>query len=351
MGREVTNIKVLNDVCIMRPIAILLLVVWHSFIIYAGGWRKPVGFQSVECYWWLAKLSYAFMLELFVFVSGYVFGLALEYKHLSFKTLLINKFKRLIIPSLIFGTIYYLIFYNLDNFTVVGFVWKVLNGCAHMWFLPMLFWVTLMAFGLDKLRLPQWFKLVGVCCFPALAVLPLPLGLSEAMYYIPIFYIGILIYKSRKLIVGYLCKHLIRGLLLGLVFILLFVVLIVVNRDILSVSLESNSLIARGLGAIGRRYMQLICAASGVAFAFFVVNYVMETKNITIPKWIIELNGVCFGIYLFQQFILQILYYKTALPTLVGPYWLPWVGLIVTLVCSYLLTKLSLKTKIGRQLM
>ena len=64
--------KTLNDVYVMRPIAIFLLVVWHSFIIYTGDWKEPVGFSPIESYWWLAKLSYTFMLELFVFVSGYV---------------------------------------------------------------------------------------------------------------------------------------------------------------------------------------------------------------------------------------------------------------------------------------
>jgi peptidoglycan/LPS O-acetylase OafA/YrhL len=94
-----------------------------------------------------------------------------------------------------------------------------------------------------------------------------------------------------------------------------------------------------------------LCAVSGVAFVYGLVNYLIEGKKLTIPQWVVELNGLCFGIYLFQQFILQILYYKTTLSSLIGPYWLPWIGLIVTLILSYLLTKLSLKTKIGRKLM
>ena len=100
-----------------------------------------------------------------------------------------------------------------------------------------------------------------------------------------------------------------------------------------------------------KSYLRLLCAASGVAFVYSIVNYLIEGKGLAIPRWLVELNGLCFGIYLFQQFILQILYYKTSLPSLVGPYWLPWVGLIVTLCISWLLTKLSLKTKIGRSLM
>ena len=343
--------KVLNDVYVIRPLAIFLLVVWHSFIIYTGGWREPVGFQPIESYWWLAKLSYAFMLELFVFVSGYVLGLTLERKKNSFNELLISKIKRLIIPSLFFSVIYYLMFYSLDNFTHVGFVWKVLNGCGHMWFLPMLFWVTLMAYILDKIQIPQWLKLMVVYCLPALSLLPIPLGLSSAMYYLPFFYTGLVIYKLRDKIIETICNRQRVNVLWGGVFAVLFIVVTIVSSDILSVYMESSSLIIKGVAFLCKKYLQLLCAASGVAFVYGMVNYLIEGKCLTIPRWLVELNGLCFGIYLFQQFILQILYYKTNLPSLVGPYWLPWVGLVVTLILSYLLTKLSLKTKVGRQLM
>ena len=215
MGRTMTERKALNDVYVIRPIAIFLLVVYHSFIIYTGGWKEPVGFQPIESYWWLAKFSYAFMLELFVFVSGYVLGLTLERKNPSFKELLVSKLKRLIVPSLIFSTIYYLCFYDLDNFTIVGFLWDILNGCGHMWFLPMLFWTTLIAFGWDKLKLPQWLKLVGVYFLPVLSLLPIPLGLSSAMYYIPFFYTGLVIYRRREDIAAFSHNHLMINMLLG----------------------------------------------------------------------------------------------------------------------------------------
>lgn len=343
--------RVINDVYLMRPLAIFLLVVWHSFIIYTGGWKEPIGFQYIEEYWWLAKLSYAFMLELFVFVSGYVLGLTLERKNPSFKSLLVSKLKRLIIPSLIFSFIYYLMFYNLDNFTLIGFVWKVLNGCGHMWFLPMLFWVTLIAFVIDRIKLPQWLKFVGVYCLPALSLLPIPLGLSSAMYYLPFFYTGLVIYRWRDKIIKYLCTNLSINTLLGGVFAILFITVTLVSRDVLSVYAESGSLVIKVGAFLCKKYLQLLCAASGVAFVYSIVNYFIEGKGLTVPRWLVELNGLCFGIYLFQQFILQILYYKTSLPNLVEPYWLPWVGMIITLILSYLLTKLSLKTKIGRQLM
>lgn len=341
----------LNDIVIIRPLAIFLLVVWHSFIIYVGGWKHPEGFQPVEGYWWLAKLSYAFMLELFVFVSGYVLGLTIEKKNPSFRSLFISKSKRLIIPSLVFSVVYYLLFYNLDKFTVAGFVWSVLNGCGHMWFLPMLFWVTLIVFAYDKLQKPQWLKLIVAYCFPVLSLFHIPLGISSAMYYLPFFYMGIVIYRWRDKIVGCLCNRLSISVLLGWLFLLLFLGVAIVSRDVLSAYKESELLIVQGIVVLCTKYMQLLCAVSGVAFVYALVNYLIVGNGLIVPKWVIELNGLCFGIYLFQQFILQILYYNTSMPVVVGPYWLPWLGLIMTLIISYILTKLSLKTRLGRHLM
>lgn len=336
----------------MRPLAIFLLVVWHSFIIYTGGWMEPVGLKFIEGYWWIAKLSYACMLELFVFVSGYVLGLTLERKNPSFQSLLVSKFRRLIIPSLFFSVIYYLLFYSLDNFTLVGTVWSVLNGCGHMWFLPMLFWTTLFSFVWDKLKLPQWLKLIGVYSLPILSLLPIPLGLSSAMYYIPFFYTGLVIYRLHDKIVQRLYNTLwINILYLGVVFVLMFIATTLISRDVLSVYIDSENFILKSIAFLCRKYLQLLCAISGIISVYGLVNYLLEVKNVKVPQWVIELNTTCFGIYLFQQFILRILYYKTPLPTLVGPYWLPWVGLMATLVLSYALTKLSLKTKLGRQLM
>ena len=130
--------KLLNDVVIIRPLAIFLLVVWHSFIIYTGGWAEPENFKSIELYWWLAKGSYACMLELFVFISGYVFALGLKRKKPTLKNVLSSKFKRLIIPSIVFSIIYYVMFYDIRNLQISSFVIKILSGCGHMWFLPMM---------------------------------------------------------------------------------------------------------------------------------------------------------------------------------------------------------------------
>lgn len=207
--------KLLNDVVIIRPLAIFLLVVWHSFIIYTGGWKQPESFKHIETYWWIAKASYACMLELFVFISGYVFALGLEKKNPTLKNTIYSKFKRLIIPSLIFSIIYYIMFYRTSAFSFSGFVVKILSGCGHMWFLPMLFWATLCVYIIDKIALPTSFKLMGCFCLPVLSLIQIPLGISSALYYIPFFYLGIIIYRKREKILNTNTKLLIFKLLIG----------------------------------------------------------------------------------------------------------------------------------------
>lgn len=77
----------LLDVTILRPMAILLLVIFHAFIIYNGGWKAPLGYVDVEPYRLIADISYSFMLQLFVMLSGYVFGFQIYEQKRNFTSL------------------------------------------------------------------------------------------------------------------------------------------------------------------------------------------------------------------------------------------------------------------------
>jgi len=70
----------LSDAAIIRIILVVLLVLYHAFAPFSGAWSPIEGYEEVAAYWWLDKLSYAFMLETFVFVSGYVFGYQVRMK-------------------------------------------------------------------------------------------------------------------------------------------------------------------------------------------------------------------------------------------------------------------------------
>jgi len=61
--------SILTNVSIIRPILFVLLVFYHAFAIYSGAWSPIEGYPVIKAYWWLDKLSYAFMLEMFVFIT------------------------------------------------------------------------------------------------------------------------------------------------------------------------------------------------------------------------------------------------------------------------------------------
>lgn len=101
----------LYDAAILRLVLVFLLVYYHAFAIYSGAWDSLNGYPEIKAYWWLDKLSFAFMLEAFVFVSGYVFGYQVRCKgeeKLKADSVIVGKFKRLMIPCLLFSIIYIL---------------------------------------------------------------------------------------------------------------------------------------------------------------------------------------------------------------------------------------------------
>lgn len=149
----------LDEVTLIRPVLIVLLVFYHAFAIYSGAWAPIEGFPEVPVYWWLDKLSYAFMLEMFVFISGYVFGFQVRTKgnmKLQAKALFWSKFKRLMIPCIVFSLLYILLFGKIAQPVQIT-LYSLLNGVGHMWFLPMLFWCFVGIWLIEKLRMkPRW---------------------------------------------------------------------------------------------------------------------------------------------------------------------------------------------------
>ena len=122
---------ILYDVVVIRLILIVLLVLYHSFAIYNGAWSIPEGIHEVKSYWWLASFAYSFMLEAFVFISGYVWGYQVRTKYdgiVDFNTTVVKKAKRLLIPSVIFSFIY-LICFNWNN----SMTWGGADILCHKW--------------------------------------------------------------------------------------------------------------------------------------------------------------------------------------------------------------------------
>lgn len=201
--------KYLTNVAMIRVILIVLLVFYHAFLVYSGGWKSSGEFPVIKPYWWLDRFSYAFLLETFVFVSGYVLGFQVRTKgeeKLELKGLLWSKFKRLIIPSMVFSFLYILLFLNITQ-PILATLRGIIKGTGHMWFLPMLFWCFVFIGIIEKFRMKPNFVIPLLFICSICSFVPLPLQLNQAMYYMLFFYVGYILqrrdirlekyYKSR----------------------------------------------------------------------------------------------------------------------------------------------------------
>ena len=65
---------------------------------------------------------------------------------------------------------------------------------------------------------------------------------------------------------------------------------------------------------------------------------------------LITISGYCYGVYIYHQFILMYLYYKTDLISIVPNALFPWLGFAITLVLSLIFCFLTLRTRLGRYL-
>ena len=332
----------LDEVTLMRTILALLIVFMHSFTCYNGSWKQPAGYLDIPLYKWLARISFAFTLEAFVFISGYLFA----FQRITLErtgggiSVIVNKLKRLILPSIIFSVFYFLLFYEYKG--MGNAIYSIINGCGHMWYLPMLFWCFVGGWLLEQVKIKDGWKMAFLVLLNMFAVISLPLRLSSAFTYMVYFYGGFVFYKHSDKI-----KAMVNPLNMAfawMVFIALFAVLCPM-RDVL-VADASAARLQKIIFVVGNHACQLLYAWAGlIAFYGTAVYYTHKHK---LSKMSENIAACCFGIYLFQQFVLQLLYYKTGFSTLVGPYWLPWCGFVIAAVVSYALSASLLKTKVGK---
>lgn len=261
------------------------------------------------------------MLEGFVFVSGFVLGFQVRTKGralLSAKYLILHKFKRLIIPSIIFSICYILLFGDIHQ-SPAHTIYDIVNGAGHMWFLPMLFWcfIAIWIIGnyFPKPRIVLPILLVLSIC-PEIS---LPFRLSNTQYYLFYFYAGYCIQgKQFNLTRFYKTSY---AIALSLVFLVLFYTLTMLGWRIPPIS----------------RIARIIYSSLGLVLLFYFAGIIDSKCPKPLPGWILKIGSLCMGVYLVQQFILKALYQHTSLPTALGPIWLPWAGFIIALTGSALL--------------
>ncbi len=346
--------NILQEVCLLRLLLIFLLVSYHAFAPFCGAWKPLEGMEETpnSVYAWIGYVFYSFMLESFTFISGYVFGFQVQRKGqscITFHNLAVKKFQRLIIPSIVFSIIYMLIF-NPDTFihTPIHALYNGIQGVAHMWYLPMLFWCFIGIWMIEKLNFSRGKSICLLLVLAVVSFVPLPFQLTFTMYYMVFFFTGYVVKKSNFNLTNYSkTKNII---ILWILFIISFIFLqngilylkvILRTVDQIPLKLTIQCLI---------KLSRLVYSSLGVIAVIFTSLNLIRYHSLKLSDKAITLSTYCFGIYLFQQFILQLIYYKTDWNSMISVYALPWLAIIITIILSWLLSHLALRTRIGRLL-
>ena len=340
---------------VIRIALIVLLVLYHAFAIFVGAWETPEGYPHIESYYWIGTVSYSFMLPAFVFISGLIFGHSWKKADgkIEPKTLILKKLKRLFLPSIIFSAIYVFAFYDIHT-SPFAIIYKILSGAGHLWFLPMLFWCFTLTFMIEKSGIKWQIMVPCLLVLTFCSVIVLTLRLNLTLYYLIYFYIGFKI-TSSDIKLSFKLKYL-------LAFFTVYLATLILKNPILlgvesslpesysGVNFLSAELINKGICLFTEHLMMLIYSLCGLAALYIFINYLMDKKKLSISPFFQKLGTLCFGVYIYQQFILVTLYYRLGLIDVMSPVLLPIFGVVVALTLSIILSYLTLKTRFGRML-
>lgn len=318
------------DLC--RVYATISIVVTHSFAPYSGAWPIPV--ESVYAYKCIGIFAVVFTLCLFVFISGYVYSYQESVKpHIDKRWLIWKKFKRLIIPCLFWGGLYVLLFG--EEITSLKGIFAYFSGVGHLWFLPMLFWVFMFFLSIQSKK--QGKKLL-IPLFLVSIITPniMSLGVLSALYYLVWFYLGYLIFKNRETIPSIPRTYI---ALLSLALIIIFVSYVEV-RPILN-TLRDMGVIYKFFFQIAEHSILFPVVLVGVAIVYLIslrikrhngVSGNETSKSFYIVKLISQYS---MGIYIFHDFVLEILYRYTDFLCSMQLY-APWLAFVLSITLSLL---------------
>lgn len=336
--------KLVYEVSIIRPLVIFLLVVFHCLCIYSGNWDSIISIHDVPIYYWMANLISGIQLQTMAVVSGYIFAfqcVTLQKKY-NFKNLMIKKAERLLIPCYIFGIIYFiLILLPLSDYSFSDFLFLISNGAGHLWFLPMLFWCFVFLWLIHHYQPNKFWTFITLSVISILPMPSLPFGLTRMPHFAFYAYAGYCLWIYREQIFEKFLKR--RWIIL---FITAYLVLLYMNCSLKHFGAEEYELPL--YAKIITRVLKYFIVFTGISALYLIVCSYTINPHFKPANWVIQSSKICYGVYIFHQFILKYLYYQTPLPEYAGSYWLPWIALSIALPLSIILSILFLRTKFGR---
>ncbi len=339
--------RLLYEVSYIRPIVIFLLVLLHSFEKISAGGNCERDFQMPTVYAWMMEFIKGFRIETIALVAGYVFAfqcIDLGRKY-PFKSFVVKKLKRLILPMLFFGTIYYFcFFFYSQTFSITEFIITLLSGCGHLWFLPMLFWCFITIWIVNRYKLSS---VTLLCVLAAISLLPLPalpLGFARLPHFLFYVYGGYFIWEHHESIWKCLSVKTILALWLR------YLIVVICSYCFKENAVMNDDIVSRIVFKMGGKILKMVEAIVGTMALYVTVCYHTTKTGFKPSQIVVDSSKVCYGMYVYHQFLLVFLYFYTPLYDSVNCYILPWIGFIITMLISLLFTNITLKTKVGRYL-
>jgi surface polysaccharide O-acyltransferase-like enzyme len=323
------NAKRFFEISMMRVMAMLMIIAFHSMCFYNGKWTK---FDAIRIPFWTNASEFLDVVDLnmFVFISGYLYGYLYiyrnKYRHPS--EVIRNKAVRLLIPYFFWGI-------------PMAIVWpwntmsSLLYGVGHLWFLLMLFGVftlTVILQLLNAQRIKFTFK-IGL-----FLIVVAYLGMYVFMKYVnprDFLCTNRILYYFQAFMIGYVCAKLQVGWLMpGWSFVLLplgiaiLLLLVCVRLPI--------------------PYHMWLLAKSLCAYTICVSLLVILSKVPVTGKFrdvVIEIERLSMGIYIFNQMMMDLVFTTPMLHRFfeahwqVGPFILFLIGFLPPLMLSYIFNK------------
>ncbi len=317
-----------DEISIMRVMAMLMIIAFHSMCFYNGRWVK---FDATVIPFWYKISTFldSIDLNMFVFISGYLYGYLYiyrnKYRHPS--EVIYNKSIRLLIPYCIWGLV-------MASFPFG--VWSnLLYGISHLWFLLMLFGVFTLTVILQLLN-AQRFKFtykVGL----ALVVFAYMFMYVFKKFINPadLLCANRVLYYFQAFMIGYVCAKLKVGWLMpGWSFVMLPLALVV-----LFICVWYPIPLAYGVIAL----IKSLCSYT------ICVCLLIILSKVTLLNWsrtiIQKIESLSMGIYIFNQLAVDVVLLNTTCNNwfrehwMAGPFFLFLIGFFPPLLLAYIFNR------------
>lgn len=325
----------LDDISIIRLFCVIVVVFFHCYGMMFAGAHFPATISIYESIYFILNqcVFINIAMPLFVVVSGYLFEFLLDRgKYPTWGNLLHKKGVRIILPYFVFGIFFMATTNDWHPLQLFRSYW-------HLWFLPMLFWCFILGYFISRLKLNVYIEslllLISFCGTFSPKFIPMWFGLHNLSRWFYWFYLGMALYKYRNWIFSHLHRY--------RLYLLLFLCYILVTI-LYPVEYGSDTWYS---------VLSTTCCIISITYLMKMVDW----NKYRITSAAIKLSSYSFGIYIWHNWVALMLISNTCkrlfgLENLAANHVVlfPLCFSIITLLISWILSWLLMKSKLGKYL-